>query len=519
MKKASIFRTLISLLLALCFATGLCGFAAAESEQEPWEEELANMYQRIADNQIKYAPKVTTLANGVQIQRTPNDAKSYNNAVLKADSRGCAACHQDLAETLHNCSVFSNANFDYHFDFRNGMGIETTVRQCYVCHVNSTYPRLSEIMHGIHSTATFNAMGGNCWSCHNSNPATGEIELWDLVKYQKLKGITEVADVQGEFSIDQDKVSESFWQLNWMYGDADTERVARAFSGMVPNPEEDGIYEEWAITVGGEVADPKEYTLAELIETAPSVTKKSAISCVINPAGGPFIANVEITGIPLTWFLEQAGVNEGCEVFYVGNYGELISDLEKHPAYLVYQVNGEPVPYANGYPCVFWFEGSTAADCRKAAHSITVSSVKYEDSNPTWIRKAPYGPFVEHGYDNVPLVAITHFTDGQIISADAPYTFEGYAFGFRDRVEAVEENNNPLFNENQDPCSIAAVEFSMDQGKTWTRCETPEATSDRWLYWYFNWTPEAEGSYVISVRSVRNDGMVSHPIEKLFNVQ
>ena len=519
MSKKHAILTLVSALLMFSMMLSMGGACLAEqTELEPWEKELNSMYERIAANQLKYAPKVTTLSNGVQIQRTPADAKVYNNAVLKADERGCAACHQDLGETLHNLSMFSNANFDYHFDFRNGMGLETTIRQCYVCHVNSTYSRLSELMHGIHNSSTFTAMGGDCWSCHHTEPSTGEMTLWDNVKYKKLQGITSVADVQGEFRFEQDRPSETFWQLNWMYGEADTTRVAKAFAGQVPNPEEDGIYDEWTITVTGEVANPKTYTLSELIENAPSVTKMSTIECVINPINGPFIANQKITGIPIMWLLEQAGVNEGCEVFKIGNYGELISDLEKHPAYLVYQIDGKPVPYANGYPVVAWFEAATAPECRKMASTITVIADDYKDSNPTWIRKAPYGPF-EGNYDNVPTVGLTHFTDGQIISADEAYTFEGYAFGFRDRPEALEENTNPLFNENQDPCCIAAIEISMDQGATWTRCDTSSSTSDRWVYWYFNWMPEAEGSYVISVRAVRNDGMVSHPVEKLFNVQ
>ncbi|MDO4549502.1 MAG: oxidoreductase, partial [Clostridia bacterium] len=72
----------------------------------------------------------------------------------------------------------------------------------------------------------------------------------------------------------------------------------------------------------------------------------------------------------------------------------------------------------------------------------------------------------------------------------------------------------------QDPESITAIEISFDQGANWTRFDTSDATSDRWVYWYFNWTPPMPGAYVISVRAIRADGVTTpYPVEKLINVQ
>jgi hypothetical protein len=57
--------------------------------------------------------------------------------------------------------------------------------------------------------------------------------------------------------------------------------------------------------------------------------------------------------------------------------------------------------------------------------------------------------------------------------------------------------------------SIVAVEFSMDNGATWTRFETPEATSGRVTYWEIDITPHETGAHVVLVRSINEDGKAS----------
>lgn len=70
-----------------------------------------------------------------------------------------------------------------------------------------------------------------------------------------------------------------------------------------------------------------------------------------------------------------------------------------------------------------------------------------------------------------------------------PLTFSGYADDF-DKT-------------------IAAIEFSLDEGATWTRYPTPDATSDKLLTWSFAYTPEEPGLYRLRVRAVNEDGTCS----------
>ena len=53
---------------------------------------------------------------------------------------------------------------------------------------------------------------------------------------------------------------------------------------------------------------------------------------------------------------------------------------------------------------------------------------------------------------------------------------------------------------------VAAVEFSLNGGRTWTRRETPGTNDYQNLSWSFTWTPPAPGSYELLVRAVSEDG-------------
>ncbi len=510
--------------------TATAAEASAPDGDGRWEDILNDVYERVSANQVEHAPEVKTLASGVQIQRTPADSVAYNTVILKADQRGCAACHNDLAQTLMDCKTFVSDGYYRHFELVNEYGIETTVRQCYICHVtqDNWLPSLRTLIHSIHDSqnTAFGQMGGDCWSCHAVDEQSGDIQLWDNVKYTMLHGITATPDVDGDFSYDQDVLSAQACSLNWMSRPTDQERLARYFNGETPDPATDGIYDTWTITVEGEVENPLTFTLRELIEgeNVPHVTKNSTSQCAINPLGGPIISNVEITGVPVSWILEQAGVKPGANIYYCGSeenmaYGQEISRLAEHPAYLVYEINGEPLSYMNGYPVTNWVEAATAADGRKQCTTIRVETGEWADSNPSYMNYTDHGPFAD-SFDNFPNVGICQLTDGQVIPAGEPYTFEGYAYGFREALNANVYTDTEPLNTTQEPEAIAAIEISFDQGETWSRFDTSEATSDRWVYWYFTWMPEAPGSYVISVRAIRADGLATaYPIEKLITVQ
>lgn len=57
--------------------------------------------------------------------------------------------------------------------------------------------------------------------------------------------------------------------------------------------------------------------------------------------------------------------------------------------------------------------------------------------------------------------------------------------------------------------SLASVQFSCDDGRTWTTYPLANADPDRNVNWTFAFTPETEGTYELLVRAVRPDGSPS----------
>lgn len=452
----------------------------------------------------KYAPEVRVMENGVRVQRTPNDRNGFNVKYYESDDRGCGACHTDLAGDLMRIENFTQSSYWGHHDLRNELGIELTYLQCYSCHKHRAddLSELSTIIHTSHSnSAEFNDMGGNCWSCHFVDEVTGDFVFWDEVKYDVLKGIVPVANVEGTFSYDQDKLTSNVFALSSIWWGVESELIFKDFSGVEPDPENDGIYDQFEITVTGKVENPTTWTLRELIETAPSETHIGTYECEINGFGAPLIESFEYTGIPISWLIEQAKPQEDANAFKNEEWGGPWSYVysEKFPSYLVYEINGKPLSYKGGYPVMQYNADGAAGSCIKNVNTIELVTMDDPMMRFTSYHGGGY-KLEEEATTHHPNVGICNFTEGQVIPVGEPYTFEGYAFGTQ--------------------WGIDAIEFSMDNGETWTRFDTTDSTDGKWLYWNFTWTPEEEGAYVLSVRAFGGDGRTfDFPNRKLFNAQ
>ena len=157
-------------------------------------------------------PAVRTLEGGIQIQRTPDEAYPgtldgsvpyhtpevyvpYNTYYLKADEKGCNACHADLAKTIDSMP------YD-HPDLENPFGIQVTVQMCIDCHTYgagylTNNKSFGTMVHGIHNTS----QKAECWNCHVGTGSGDGMQLWDIVKHQQLRGIKPVENVKGDFSL------------------------------------------------------------------------------------------------------------------------------------------------------------------------------------------------------------------------------------------------------------------------------------------------------------------------------
>lgn len=453
----------------------------------------------------EYAPKIITLPSGVEVQRTPTEYgpsacsilgdTAYNNYRLDADNRGCLSCHRDLAETVSNMDVF-------HTDIASPYGNEMTVTQCLNCHTHTDYyqsdiDQFGTMIHGIHysSKAVFN---GNCYSCHAATGDGKGIVLWDQAKYSLMRGITAVSSEELEafnysFSFDQDvisDVSDGMFAANWYAaGTLDDTRQDAVALGQESYIEQID-FDNWEIMVSGLVKEPRTFTLGELIKQAEAdeqiVVKNMKYHCTYDMIGEGLIQNVEITGIPLSYICEQlcGGLDPSVTYFNCtaqdGNF-TLQHALERE-SYLVYLVNGEYTRYSDGYPVSLWVEsGSCGMDIKQISFiEACTGDDYYEYLGQDW---------TEDFKSNNPNCTILNTEEGAIIPIDQPYTVEGFADAYN--------------------YAITAIQVSFDQGETWIEFPTEGATSDRWVYWYFTFTPAEKTAYVMQVRAIDEVGNVS----------
>ena len=486
-------------LLAVCLLLAISANALAlpaddangsvvDENYDPYhiEQELA---AQMAEQQLKYAPKVTTLGNGVQIQRTPNDDGIYNTYVLKADSRGCAACHSDLQATLNNLPMG-------HMDLNFTGDVDVTVEHCISCHTYSPdyvpeFYNFGSLVHGLHKSSAFQQMGGDCMSCHDANEETGEIRLWDQVKYDLMRGIVAIPEeeMEAEFSFDQTTLTddENSFSLNWLDGFTDYMVYDDYVHGLKANHED---LLNWEITVDGLVDEPYTMTMGEIIEEFPSVTQTMSIHCTMDPVTGGLISTWEVTGVRIMDLVNKAGIQEGATGVYtippdeVCAYPATMEHLANYDALLVYQINGHDLRYYQGFPVQAWVAGMGAPNFAKQCCQLYVTDEPEDEMwlYQGWIREE------EGRFFNKPNASIFYTKEGQIIEAGEPYTFEGFADAYDD--------------------PIAAMEFSLDNGETWKRFDTEGAVPGTWVYWHFTFTPEEEGAYVLKVRAVTEGGLV-----------
>ena len=293
--------------------------------------------------------------------------------------------------------------------------------------------------------------------------------------------VSPIANVQGEFAFNQDVVTPTDEVFN-LFGTAVTGVCA---SPAAPSIVE-GEAEDWTISVDGDVEHSFSAKLRDLAEQS-SKTQTMACACANNPAGGSLIANAQVTGIPMADIVEMAGLHEGVNTVSVisdDGYAQPmpLSYMLERDALLVYQINGEDIPAAQGNPVQLWMPSSVAKYFTRRVMEVRFTSEAEEPALLTDSAK-------EGEYVNRPNIGIVNYANGETFAVGQPITFEGYADDY-DKA-------------------IARVEFSLDGGKTWTAYETKDATSDKWVYWYFTYTPEETGTFELSVRSVTTDGAVS----------
>lgn len=472
------------------------------------------------DRWAAYQPEVITRENGVKVQKTPlgpsfftdptnpesanlysADWNLYNTDILDADNRGCSSCH-DMEATLkaiHHGVLFVG-NY-YHDDMEY-----TSSSSCNLCHSQYYGFDIKNFAHSHMSKQTFRDMGGSCLSCHYINDETGDFEIWGDVRYNVMSGITDLSteEVTPNITWNQDKVITDPEKMFFNTG-----YHMDYTPGLVE--ESDDIRNTYTVSFTGELENPCEMTIQEMIDQFGSETRTQVEQCVINGTGGQYIYQAEITGIPLKKVMEyikptdQANIAMGVSLnaYATPAFIETYED-----ALMVYEINGQPLTQQEGYPLQLWMSAGTGASAN-TRYLSEMTFVHYTDEEiaegftldgqtATWM----YNPKTGLSY-SAPNIGVLSAETGTIFPAGQPVHLEGYSHSFQ--------------------WPVTMIKFSLDHGATWTEVPIENMDPNRWVYWEMDLDLEP-GSYVLEMgaASVDPDGVVHDEIQNpqfLINVQ
>jgi DMSO/TMAO reductase YedYZ molybdopterin-dependent catalytic subunit len=271
---------------------------------------------------------------------------------------------------------------------------------------------------------------------------------------------------------------------------------------------------DWRLDVAGMVAKPMTLTLSNL-KSLPRQEVISTIECSGNN-GLPFLSslvgNARWAGASLAETLRMAQIKSGAieVVFYGVDQGEevvrkdtpieakfngtfarsmSIDDAMASANLLCYEMNGAPLPAANGFPVRLIVPGWYGVANVKWLRRIELRDTRY------------LGRFMGRDYVTVReaqrdgKMTVTETSVGRMLLKSAPakvtlrdgrYQIDGMAWG---------------------PTPVAAVEVKIDNGP-WTKAILDDSKSAySWQSWHLDWSP-APGEHTVTSRAIDRAGNI-----------
>ena len=255
--------------------------------------------------------------------------------------------------------------------------------------------------------------------------------------------------------------------------------VSKNPPGFDPDVEAD----KWLLQVGGLVGQPVRITYQQL-RAMPAVEQLQTLECISNEVGGDLISNAKWKGVRLRDVLARAG-GPGAKAVKVAfhcadGYTESIplGDAMNPTTVLAYEMNGEPLPKAHGFPARLLVPGL------------------FGMKNPKWITRIEVVDYDFQGYweksgwsDEAVVKTMSKATTVKRTHPLGEIPVGGVAYA-GDR-------------------GIKEVEYSVDGGKAWQKAEVkPPLGQFTWVLWASVWTPTAPGEYTVKVRGKDGGGVL-----------
>jgi DMSO/TMAO reductase YedYZ molybdopterin-dependent catalytic subunit len=251
----------------------------------------------------------------------------------------------------------------------------------------------------------------------------------------------------------------------------------------------------WNLTVTGLVDTPLTLSLQDLQQMS-YYDQFNTLECVSNVTGGDLVSTAQWRGVRLKDVLSMAGLQSSAEyiVFTAVDGYDTAIPIDRallDGTLLAFEMNGEPLPTAHGYPLRAIVPGLYGMMNAKWIVNIRAVSEEYQ------------------GYWQV-----RGWTNNAVYQTESEIVIPGTA-QVTDRFGISGSNAVPL---GLTPVAgiafagdrgIASVEVSTDGGQTWSQASLQEPLGQyTWVFWSLDWNPPATGSYKIEVRATDGTGAV-----------
>lgn len=295
-------------------------------------------------------------------------------------------------------------------------------------------------------------------------------------------------------------------------------------NGVIPK---DIDADNWTLTIDGEsAASKKTYTLSELKSKFKHHTYQLTLECGGNgrsefdpPAKGNqwtvgAVHSARWTGVRLRDVLEDAGIKD--DAVYIGYHSadtHLSGDPTKEPisrgcpmvkalqdeTILAFQMNGEDIPTAHGYPLRLVAGGWPASVSGKWVNRISIRNIVHDGTKMTGTAyRTPCEPVAPGDkvkdedmciIESMPVKSlITYPKSGAMIKKDATLGIRGHAWAGE--------------------LEVAEMQYSIDFGATWKKC-TLEKPANRlaWQHFSANVSFPQAGYYEVWAKATDSQGV------------
>jgi Oxidoreductase molybdopterin binding domain/Mo-co oxidoreductase dimerisation domain len=226
----------------------------------------------------------------------------------------------------------------------------------------------------------------------------------------------------------------------------------------------------------------------DALRSLPSVAQDQTLECISNEVGGNLISNAHWTGVRIADLLTSAGIKAGAgELIFrcADGYSDSLHLTQAlgPRALVVYQINGQPLPKAHGFPARLLVPGLYGMKNGKWVTRLEVGAGMYQGGyweQQGWSREARVKTMTRI---DVP-------GNGDLLTP-RPTVIAGVAFS----------GNR----------GISQVDVSVDGGRTWSAATLKRPLADQtWVLWELPWQPNT-GSYVVTARAIDLAGFVQSP--------